>query len=280
MKIAISAETMCDLSPELIKKYNIHLVASGVVLGDEHRQDGEVTPAEIFSFVTKTKKLPKTNAVNETQFHEHFSALLKNYDAVVHFSISNHFSTTIVQAKAAAEKLSNVFVVDSLSLSTGIGLLALWGAQEIERNSNITPEEIHKKANSLAPKIQASFVIERLDYLYKGGRCNGLQLLGANIFGLKPQIFLKDGKMNVGKKFRGKMDQVVKQYCEDIIQKNPEPDLTNAFVTYTTATPEMINEAKTALKKLGFKNIYESTAGGTITCHCGEHTLGILYINK
>lgn len=280
MKIAISIESTSDLTPELMKQYNMQLLPANVILGDDLKRDDELSTAEIFAYVAKTKKLPKTAALNEAQFIEHFEKLLETHDAVVHFSLSSGISATCAQAKEAAEKLKNVFIVDTLSLSTGSGLLALWAAQELESNPNITAEELCRKATALTPKVQASFVLERLDFLYKGGRCNGLQLLGANIFGLKPQILVSDGKMHVGKKFRGKIAVAVKQYCEDILASNPNPDMKNAFVTYTTATPEMVSEARSALERAGFENIYESTAGCTITCHCGEHTLGILFINK
>ena len=127
--------------------------------------------------------------------------------------------------------------------------------------------------------VQASFVVERLDYLYKGGRCNALSLFGANLLKIRPQIVVKDGGMKPAKKYRGKMEKVIETYSKDVLEEFNTPDKSIAFITYTTATPEMIANAKKALEGAGFKNIYETVAGGTITSHCGEHVLGILYLN-
>ena len=135
------------------------------------------------------------------------------------------------------------------------------------------------KVKDRVPYVQASFVVDRLDYLYKGGRCNALALFGANLLKIHPQIVLENGSMKPAKKYRGKMEKVIEKYCQDTIEEFNNADKKQAFVTYTTATPEMINIAKTALKNAGFENIYETTAGGTITSHCGENVLGILYIN-
>jgi DegV family protein with EDD domain len=277
MKIAISAETTADLTKELIEKFNISILPFTIQLGDKSAFDGEITTDEIINFVTENGVLPKTSAVNEYQYTEHFEKLLKTHDAVVHFSLSSNLSLACSNAKRAASNCKNVYVVDTLSLSTGIALLAIH-ARELA-DSGKTAEEIFNDCEKRVPFVQASFELKRLDYLHKGGRCSSLTLFGANLLKIRPQILVKDGKMVSGKKYRGKFEHVVKNYCQDVLEEFDTPDLTRAFVTYTTASDEIIEMAKNFLSDRGFKEIYVTRAGGTITSHCGEDCLGILYIN-
>ena len=277
MKIAISTESTCDLSQELLEKNNITTLAYTVILGDDMVTDNADLPAKIFKFVEETKELPKTSAINEMQYKEYFEGLLKDNDAVVHISLSSGLTSSTAHAQTAAEKMKNVYIIDSKSLSTGIGLLALYAAELAAQGDDA--ETIVKKVEERVPYVQASFVVERLDYLYKGGRCSALSLFGANLLKIRPQIVVVDGKMKPAKKYRGKMEKVIENYCKDTLEEFNNADKSRAFITYTTATPEMIENARVALKEAGFKEIYEAPAGGTITSHCGEHVLGILYIN-
>ncbi len=278
MKIAISTESTCDLNDELIQRYNINTIAYSVILGDEVVEDNPTVPKRIFEFVKKTNNLPKTSAINENQYKEYFSNLLKTYDAIVHITLSSNLTSSVAHCRAAAEKMKNVWVVDSLSLSSGIGLLAIYAAEL--NKLGCSADEIVEKVTSRIPNIQASFVVDRLDYLYKGGRCNALSYFGANILKIHPQIVVKNGSMKPAKKYRGKMEKVIEQYCADTLAEFNNFDNTRAFITYTTATPAMITAAKAALSKAGFKEIYETNAGGTITSHCGENVLGILYLTS
>lgn len=277
MKIVISAESTCDLSQELLEKNNISIIPYSILLGDDIVTDDSSVPAKIFEYVEKSKSLPKTSAINEHSYTEYFENLLKEYDAVVHIALSSGLSCSCSNAEKAATNLQNVYVIDSKSLSTGIGLLVLY-AKELANNGE-SPEVIVHKVKDRVPYVQASFVVDRLDYLFKGGRCNALSYFGANLLKIHPQIIVGNGKMQPSKKYRGKMEKVIEKYCEDTLAEFNNADKKYAFVTYTTATPEMIEVAKTALKNAGFENIYETKAGGTITSHCGENVLGILYIN-
>lgn len=278
MKIAISAETTIDMPKELLEKYNIHTTAFTILLGEETKLDGELKSDEIFEYVQKTKILPKTSAINEFQYTEYFEKLLEDYDAVVHISLSSEISSACNNAKAAASKMQNIYIVDSRSLSTGIALLAIY-ASKLAAGGKISAAEITNLVTARVPHVQASFIVERLDYLHKGGRCSSIALLGANLLKIRPQIVVKDGKMQSAKKYRGNIDKVIEDYSKDVIEQFNTPDLTTAFVTYTTATEGMVAAAKKALQDRGFKEIYETRAGATISSHCGEHTLGILYIN-
>lgn len=277
MKIAISAESTVDLPKELQKKYDIYTVPFSILLGDKIGLDGEIQPQEIFEYVKKNKELPKTSAVNEEQYNEHFSNLLKSYDAIVHFTLSSDMSSAYNNAVLSSKNFENVYIVDSRSLSTGIALLAIYARKLATKG--IEPKEIAQKCELKAQNVQASFVLSKLNFLYKGGRCNSLQLLGANLLRLRPQIIVDKGKMRSGKKYRGNFDKCVDLYCKDTLSEFNTPDLDVAFVTYTTAEPQTVEIARNHLKCAGFKNIYETIASGTITSHCGENCLGILYIN-
>ena len=276
MKIAVSAESTIDLQNDLLEKFEISTIPFTVIMGENEYKDGEITSADIFKFVAEKNILPKTSAINEYAYTEYFEELLKTHDAVIHFALSSEISSACKNAKTAAENLKNVYVVDSRSLSTGIALLAI-KAREMAR-AGFNPEDIAKACTELTQKVQASFVLDRLNYMHKGGRCSKVALLGANLLKIKPQIILEDGKMTVGKKYMGNIDGCIKKYCKDTIEASGELDLNHAFITYTSATDNMVNAAEEALKQAGFRNIYKTFAGATITSHCGPNTLGILYI--
>ena len=278
MKIAISAESTLDLSKELIKQYDVHVIPFTVLLGEEAYLDGDITSQDIFDYVEKNKILPKTSAVNEFQYREYFAKVLEEgYDALIHISLSSEISTSCSQAMQAAKKFDNVWVIDSRSLSTGIALEVIYAAKLVKKG--LKPEQIVEKVNARIPYVQASFVIQTLEYLHKGGRCSGLLRFGAAILRIKPQIIVSDGKMAPAKKYIGRKSQVIEAYCRDTLEQFANPDLSVAFVTHTLATPEMVAVAIDALRKRGFKTIYETKAGATITSHCGPQTIGILFIN-
>ncbi len=278
MKIAISAESTIDLSKEILNKYNIKTLPFTILLGDEIVLDGEVPTQKIFDFVDEHKVLPKTSAVNEYQYEEHFEQILKDADAIIHFCISGEMSSAYQNAVKASKKFKNVYIVDTRTLSTGIALLAIKASKMAAAGCEI--EDIVKEVTADTNKVQANFIINKLDYLKKGGRCSSLALLGANLLRIRPQIIVKDGKMVSGKKYRGDFNMVVKNYCEDIIKDNPYFDNSLAFVTYSSASEQAISYAHETLKNAGFKEIYHTTAGGTICSHCGPNTLGILFIKK
>ena len=277
MKIAISAESTIDLSKELLNEYDIKIVPFNIQLGDKAGLDGEITTDEIISYVNETGVLPKTGAINEFCFNEHFEKLLKDYDAVIHFSLSSELSMACSNAIRSSKNYNNVFVVDTMSLSTGIALLAIYAKTLVDNGEDA--KTIYNKCLKRVSSVQASFELKRLDYLYKGGRCSGLTLFGANLLKIRPQILVKDGKMIPGKKYRGNFSYVVKNYCQDVLNEFDNPDLSLAFVTYTTADENIVETAKGFLLERGFKKVLVTRAGGTITSHCGEDCLGILYIN-
>ena len=218
MKIALSAESTIDMPKELLEKYKISTVPFTVVLGDDTFLDGEMPISKIFDYVKSSGKLPKTSAVNQVQYEEHFTKLLKDNDTIIHFSLSSEFSSAYSNAVMASKEFDGkVFVIDSRSLSTGIALLAINARKLIDKG--FSPMEIVKNIEARIPFNQASFILKRVDYLYKGGRCNMLQLLGANLLKLRPQIIVKDGKMKSGSKYRGNMESATIKYVEETLKE-------------------------------------------------------------
>ena len=242
--------------------------------------DGQDVSQKIFDYVAKTKVLPKTSAVNEVQYEEHFLKLLKDYDAVVHISLSSKISSACDNAKKVAEKLGldKVVVVDSLSLSTGIALLAIEARKCIDKG--MTLSEVYKYVSSRVKDVQASFVLLTLNYLYKGGRCSSIAYFGANLLKIKPEILMIDGEMKPVKKIIGIMKNVTQTYFNDLMTRFPNPQLENVFITHTGLPKEDADFLKGKLKERGFKNIYETRAGGTISSHCGPGCFGILFLNN
>lgn len=262
---------------EVIERYNLKIVPYHIHVGDTELIDGEISTAELFERADALKTLPKTAAINEFQFEEHFGKLKQEYDAIIHISLSSELTSATANARKVAERLGNIHVVDSRTLSSGVGLLAVYASELAEKGYD--PENIVRRVSARTGAVQCSSVIERLDYLYKGGRCNALVYFGANLLKIRPRIVITNGKIGTDRKYRGNIVRVQEQYCREILQEYSTPDLTRVFVVYTTATPEMIEVAKKACVDAGFKEIYEAQAGGTVASHCGAHTLGIMYIN-
>lgn len=278
MKIVISAESTIDLPQEMLDKFDIHTTPFTINFNDKLVEDHFGVSKEIFEFVDKTKKLPKTSAVSPDQFQTHFENLKKDYDAIIHISLSSLISSAYNNACLVAKDMENVFVVDSKSLSTGIALLAIRGKELVDQGKQ--PSKIYQTLTGLASNVQAGFVLEKLNYLYKGGRCSALALLGANILKIKPQIILSNGRMVVGKKYMGGMSKVVGKYLDDLLVENPNPVLENAFITHSSPMPEAEEILTAKLKERGFKNIYNTLAGGTISSHCGPNCIGVLFLNN
>lgn len=278
MKIAITSESACDLDKKFCEKYDIKKVPFGVILGEEEFFDGEIETTKIFNYVRENKKLPSTSAVNEYQYEEFFNKILDEYDAIIHISMSDLLSSAVNNAEKVASRMQNVYVINSKSLSFGMGLLALHACEL--RDSGLSAKEIVNRLEERKKYIQVSLILEKLDYLKKGGRCSALQLLGANLLMLRPELIVTDGKLGVAKKFRGNFKRSCLEYCDDILEKFNNPDLNRVFLAYTTLDEDIKKEVRARLEARGFKEIVEAPVGCTISCHCGENGLGIIYMNK
>ena len=278
MKIAISAESTIDLPQELLDKYNIHIIPFGITFGGELKQDRFGISNDIYEYVDQTKSLPKTSAIAPAEYQDYFESLKKDYDGVIHFGLSSLLSSSCGSAKSVAEQMENVYVVDTKSLSTGIALLAIYASELVKKNIDI--QDIYNECNEKVNYVQASFVIEKLNYLHKGGRCSALTLLGANLLKIKPQIIVTKGKMTVGKKYVGTLNKCVDKYCDELLEEYPNADKNLVFITHSSPMPEIEARLEEKLKAYGFKTILNTLAGGTICSHCGPNTIGVLFINN
>lgn len=278
--VILSTDSTCDLSKELIEKYQIKIVPLIIILGAKEHIDGkDITPEDIYKYVSETKDLPKTAAPSAEIFKEHFNNLTKNGDSVIHISISNRLSACYQNAKLAAAEFKNVYVIDSYALSTGISLLVLKAYDLLKAGKSI--EDTVKEIEVLKHKVNTSFVIDTLDYLHKGGRCGGLALLGANILKIHPMLLMQDGYLKQFKKFRGNMRLVLSNYADHLAEIFQDADVSRIFITHTEMEPELLKMVREIVKtKFKFKEILETTAASTITCHCGKGTLGLLFITK
>lgn len=278
--IIISSDSTCDLSPEVCESYNIPIIPLGVTLGDKTYFDGiDIHPDDIYAHHDKTGELPKTTAANVGDCIDFFKPFADEGKTVIHFALSSEFSSTYNNTCLAASEFENIYVVDSRNLSTGNGLLVL-AAKEMAENG-ATAEEIVEKMTALTACVDASFVIDNLEYLHKGGRCSALAMLGANVLKLKPCIEVKNGKMGVGKKYRGKYSAVLKEYVAERLADIENIDLNRIFVTHAGVDEEIVNAVADQVKKTApFKEVLITRAGCTISSHCGADTLGILFIRK
>ena len=279
-RIKILSDSTCDLTPALLQKYDITLTPLTVVKDGKSFRDGvDITPADIFAHVDGGGALCSTSAVSEYEYATFFSRYAPDYDAVVQITIGSGFSACYQNACLAAQGFDNVFVVDSENLSSGQGLLVMEAVRLAEAGQS--GEDIARALRELAPKVEASFLVERLDYLYKGGRCSAVAALGANLLGLKPCIEVSGGKMGVCKKYRGSFESAVRQYVRERLEGREDIRPALAFVTHPAAPESVVRAAlDTAAQYGSFDQVIETHAGCTISCHCGPHTLGILFVRK
>ena len=278
--IVITSDSTTDLSPELKERYGIEICPLGVTLGGKTYIDGvDITPDDIYAHHDKTGELPKTSATNVGECLDFFKKFTESGKTVIHFTISSEMSSTYANACLAAEELENVYVINTENLSTGGGLLVMAAAQM--REDGLSAEEIVEKTKALVPCVDASFVIDSLEYLYKGGRCSALAMFGANLLKLKPCIQVKNGKMDVAKKYRGKYDEVLKQYIREKVTDYSDIVLDRVFITHAGCDSKLVDEIVALVKELApFKEVYMTRAGCTVSSHCGANTLGVLFIRK
>lgn len=279
-KIIITCDSTADLPLELRQKYNIAVIPLGVTLGATTYQDGvNITPDEIYAHHAKTGELPKTTAANVGDFLDFFTPIVEEGNTIIHFPISSEMSSTYNNALLAAGDLENVHIVDSKNLSTGIGLVVLAAAEMAQNGASA--EEIIAKAEELVKCVDASFVIDNLEYLHKGGRCSAVAMLGANLLKLKPCIDVTNGKMDVSKKYRGKYGEVLKQYVSERLADLDDIDNTRIFITHAGCADEIVSAVEAQVKEYNFfSEVIIVRAGCTVSSHCGADTLGILYIRK
>lgn len=280
MNIKILSDSTCDLSPQQIQQHNIDLARLTVIKAGEPFSDGlTITPADIFAHVAAGGDLCSTTAYNVSEYQELFAKYAKDFDAVIHINLGSGFSSCHQNALLAAEDFDNVRVVDSQNLSTGQGHVVLEACRLAKSCEDL--DEIVNKLNDYASRVEASFVLDQLAYMVKGGRCSAVAALGANLLGLKPCIEVKGGKMGVVKKYRGSYAKCLSSYVKDRLAERDDIIRNELFLTYTTVTDEALAAVKQGIEQYGhFSTVYETTAGCTVSCHCGPSTLGVLFVRK
>ena len=280
MKVKITCDSTCDLTPELYARYGVSVIPLCVALGDRLCRDGEdIAPEELFSYVEETGKLPTTSAISVVEYANFFRPLVANGYEIVHINLSSELSSSHQNARIAAQAVGNVSVVDSQSLSTGSGHLVIL-ATELA-SAGYDGAYIAKALNDMKGHLDVSFVLQTLDYLHKGGRCNGIARFGANMLKLRPEIIMENGTLHVGKLYRGSMEKSILDYVRGRLEGVGQVNYDRIFVTHSGVPREIVDQVIALVKELHpFEEVIETIAGSTISCHCGPCCLGVLFFRK
>jgi DegV family protein with EDD domain len=274
--IKVTADSTCDLSPEILKRWDISLAPLYVLVDNQSYRDGvDIAPADIFRHAEAGRRV-RTAAVNQYDYERLFKRFSRDHEAVIHVSISQEFSACFNNARLAAQSFPNVHVVDSRNLSSGSGHVAADAAEMAGRG--MQTEEIIKRLQQIVPRVDASFVIESLEHLWRSGRCSGLESTGARLLQIKPCIEVVNGEMKVGKKYRGSFEHCLEHYVRDRLEGCPDIDFSRVFITHSACQPELVGRVRELVRSLApFEEIVETNAGCTVSNHCGPDTLGILF---
>ncbi len=284
MRTAIVTDSTCDLPGELLEQYDITVLPLHITRSGQSLLDGmEITPEDIFAHVAGGGEICATSAVNVFEFAACFQKLGQNCGAIICVTIGAEFSTCYQNACLAAEDAAGtcaVRVVDSRNLSSGQGLLVLEAARLAE--AGCSPDEIVSRLEAARERVDASFILDRLDYMRKGGRCSAVTVLGANLLQLKPCIEVRNGQMVVGKKYRGSLEKVMAQYVRDRLAAwKPEDTGDVVIVVHPPADEAPLAAARRALEEDGrFVQIWEAYSGCTVACHCGPNTIGVMFLRS
>ncbi len=280
MKIKILSDSTCDLPQHLLEQENITITPLSIVKNDEVFKDGvTITPADIFAHVAAGGTLCSTSAVSVGEYQDYFERYAKDYDGIIQITIGSGFSASYQNACLAAEDYENVRVIDSQNITVGQGFLVLKAAQLAKDCTDL--DALAQELREYANRVEASFVVDKLDYLAKGGRCSSATALGANLLNLKPCIEVKDNKMAVVKKYRGNLTKCLITYVKDRLDGREDLDTDTIFVAKTTLPEDCYHAVMEAVEEFGsFQNILETVAGCTISCHCGPGTAALVYVRK
>ena len=278
--IKITCDSTCDLTQELYAKYDVEVVALSVALGEELHRDGvDISASDLFAYVKNSGNLPKTSAVSMGEYMDVFGKYTAEGKTVIHINLSSNLSASHQNAVLAAQELDNVYVVDSRNLSTGSGHLVIAAAEMAAQGMDA--EAIVAQLKDMAQRVDASFVLQTLEYLQKGGRCSSVAALGARALQLRPEIRVHDGGMSVGKKYRGNLDKSVADYIRGRIEGRTDIGATRIFVTHSSVADESVAKAVELVHQLQPEaEVLVSQAGCTICSHCGPNCLGVLFITK
>lgn len=280
MNIKITSDSTCDLTKRLLEQHNISTFPLTIVKNGENFQDNvTITPADIYAHVAAGGSLCSTAAGSPADYQEMFSQYADKYDGILHISLGSGFSCSYQNATLGAMEFDNVKVVDSQNLSTGQGLVVLYACRQAQNCESL--EQLHADVQAYTERVEASFLLDRLDYMVKGGRCSSAAALGANLLNLKPCIEVRNGKMSVVKKYRGNYAKCLENYVKDRLNARDDIVRDLLFLTYTPVSDPCLAAVKNAIDQYGnFATVEETHAGCTISCHCGPGTLGVLFVRK
>ncbi len=279
--VKIISDSTCDLCPELLERYDISILPLHILLGEDEYEDGRnISIDEIYAWSEANRETPKTSAPSMESAVELFRPYIEKGDEIICFSISGTMSSSGNIMRMAAGQLeaeSSIHVIDSQNLSTGIGLLVVEAAAMAKEGR--AAEEILRRMEELIPRVRASFVVDTLVYLHRGGRCSGLAAMAGGALKLHPRIQVTGGVMQSGRKYRGSMDKVILSYVKDMEEDLKTADRTRVFITHSGCSPEIVEQVREYLEGLAvFSEIWETRAGGVVSSHCGPGTLGVLFI--
>jgi DegV family protein with EDD domain len=282
-KIILSADSTCDLGNDLKERYRVEYFPYHIILNDKQYLDNvDITPPDIYQTWYREKVLPKTAAIGAQEYYQYFKPWVDQGCQVIHLNLGSALSSSYQNCCIAAKELGNVYPIDSCSLSTGTGLLVIEAANRI--SAGMPAEQIQKEIISLIPNVHASFILDTLEFMHAGGRCSSIVALGANLLQLKPCIEVDnqhEGAMDVGKKYRGRLADVLRRYTADTIAKYDNIKLDHVFITHSGISPDYSNLVKRELESLtNFREIHITTASCTISSHCGPNTLGVLFMTQ
>lgn len=280
LKVKITCDSTSDLSPELYARYGVSVIPLCVALGDRICRDGvDVVPEELFSYVEETGKLPTSSAISLGEYMDFFQGFVNEGFEVVHISLSSALSSSHRNACLAAQEVENVHIVDSRSLSTGSGHLVILAAELA--SAGYDGAYIAKALDERKEHLDVSFVLQTLDYLHKGGRCNGMARFGANMLKLRPEIVMENGTLHIGKLYRGSMEKTILDYVRGRLEGVGPVNDKRIFVTHSGVPKEIVEQVIALVKELHpFEEVIETVAGSTISCHCGPCCLGVLFFRK
>ena len=280
--IVLCADSTCDLSPELIEKYQVNILPMHVNLEENSYLDGvDIDPDAIYAYYHEHKVLPKTAALNMDEFIAFVKPFIDAGNDVICITLGSALSTTYNNCRLAAMEVEGLYAIDSNNLSTGFGHVVMAAGDRIAAGMPV--EQIVAEVQEIVPKVEASFVVDNLEFLHKGGRCSAVAMLGANVLKLKPCIEVSNegGAMGVSKKYRGTLERVLEEYVADRLVGREDIRQDRIFITHSGISEERIAIVKAAIEKhMQFDEIYITRAGCTISSHCGPNTLGILFVRK
>lgn len=280
MHIKIVSDSTCDLTPDMLSEMDIGIIPLYVMKDGTACRDGvDIMPADVFRYVDNGGSLCTTSAISVGDFNECFSDYAPKYEAVIYISIGSEFSSCYQNACIAAADYDNVYVVDSQNLSSGQGHVVVEAVKAVKTMRSA--KDVCDYLRALTPRVEASFLIDRLDYMRKGGRCSAIMALGANVLQLKPCIEVIGGKMSVAKKYRGSFEKCISEYVRDRLSGRTDIEYDRIFITHPAASADAVMTARKAIEQHAeFNQVIETRAGCTVSCHCGPSTLGVLFIRK